>query len=243
MRIKVFAYANDGNTAILKTISEVEHLENTNLYYKLIRSDDYFGDYYSLYVPLDIDKNMFFCCEKRMGRSFDEVKKFYYDHEKIWNKDGVINTITECVEYGYYTGRLEILLCNTLGFTELAKKCVINRQKIIDIRKKEQAEREAEAERLEQEKQKKEELEKEQKIATATDKFCKGLDISGKDFELLCKKYDVELNIRFLGWLREHCGSIVFKNIENYGYRCRPGHKSTTAHNYILKLVTKLGIA
>lgn len=122
--------------------------------------------------------------------------------------EGELARIEIACENGTWTSNADIYFCELMGKRELAERARKNRAAIYEQR---EHERSAEAEREAAEQRAREAAEKEAR-ARQTEKAERSLRagdlISPADFELLAEKYGVKLPAKFVGWLREHCGSI-----------------------------------
>ena len=95
-----------------------------------------------------------------------------------------------------------------MGNRELAEKARKNRAAIYEQRDHEGYEEE-QRRLAEQRAYEAAEREKEARWTKQAEQSLRaGHYISPSDFELLAEKYGVKLPVKFVGWLREHCGSI-----------------------------------
>lgn len=171
----------------------------------------------------------------------ERAAKFFLD------KDGELDRIKTAIEAGSWTSNGEALFCELCGEFELAERVRENRAA---IRAKKEAERVAEQEREEREKAERaaaEQREQEQQLEQAERDLRAGKYITAAHFEQLAERYGVNLPIKLVGWLREHCGSIRLKADADCGgyftqYYYDKGHKSTSIGTYGDKLGRAMAI-
>ena len=92
-----------------------------------------------------------------------------------------------------------------------------------------------------------EQREHEQQLEQAERDLRAGKYITAAHFEQLAERYGVNLPIKLVGWLREHCGSIRLKADADCGgyftqYYYDKGHKSTSIATYGNKLGKAMAI-
>lgn len=163
------------------------------------------------------------------------------------DKGGEIDRIKTAIEEGSWTSNGEALFCELCGEFELAERVRENRAA---IRAKKEAERVAEQEREERKKAERaatEQREHEQQLEQAERDLRAGKYITAAHFEQLAERYGVNLPIKLVGWLREHCGSIRLKADADCGgystqYYYDKGHKSTSIATYGDKLGKAMGL-
>lgn len=163
------------------------------------------------------------------------------------DKDGELDRIKTAIEAGTWTSNGDAFFCELCGEFELAERVRENRAA---IRAKKEAERVAELEREEREKAERaaaEQREQEQQLEQAERDLRAGKYITAAHFEQLAERYGVNLPIKLVGWLREHCGSIRLKADADCGgyftqYYYDKGHKSTSIATYGDKLGKAMAI-
>lgn len=163
------------------------------------------------------------------------------------DKDGELDRIKTAIEAGTWTSNSDAFFCELCGEFELAERVRENRAA---IRAKKEAERVAELEREEREKAERaaaEQREQEQQLEQAERDLRAGKYITAAHFEQLAERYGVNLPIKLVGWLREHCGSIRLKADADCGgyftqYYYDKGHKSTSIATYGNKLGKAMAI-
>lgn len=163
------------------------------------------------------------------------------------DKDGELDRIKTAIEAGTWTSNGDAFFCELCGEFELAERVRENRAA---IRAKKEAERVAELEREEREKAERaaaEQREHEQQLEQAERDLRAGKYITAAHFEQLAERYGVNLPIKLVGWLREHCGSIRLKADADCGgyftqYYYDKGHKSTSIATYGNKLGKAMAI-
>lgn len=163
------------------------------------------------------------------------------------DKDGELDRIKTAIEAGTWTSNGDAFFCELCGEFELAERVRENRAA---IRAKKEADRVAEQEREEREKAERaaaEQREHEQQLEQAERDLRAGKYITAAHFEQLAERYGVNLPIKLVGWLREHCGSIRLKADADCGgyftqYYYDKGHKSTSIATYGDKLGKAMAI-
>lgn len=163
------------------------------------------------------------------------------------DKGGEIDRIKTAIEAGTWTSNGDAFFCELCGEFELAERVRENR---VAIRAKKEAERVAEQEREERKKAERaatEQREHEQQLEQAERDLRAGKYITAAHFEQLAERYGVNLPIKLVGWLREHCGSIRLKADADCGgyftqYYYDKGHKSTSIATYGNKLGKAMAI-
>lgn len=163
------------------------------------------------------------------------------------DKDGELDRIREAISTGKWVSNGDALFCELCGEFVLAAQVRTARAAYRAKQEREQKEREAQEEKEEQEREEAEQREHEQQLEQAERDLRAGKYISAAHFEQLANKYGVSLPIKFVGWLREWCGSICLKTDTEYGgyitsYYYTKGHKSTSISTYGNKLGKAMAI-
>ena len=163
------------------------------------------------------------------------------------DKDGELDRIREAIAAGTWTSNGDAFFCELCGEFELAAQVRTARAEYRAKQEQEQKEREARDEKEKQERDEAERQEREQQLEQAERDLRAGLFISPAYFEQLAEKYGVSLPIKFVGWLREHCGSIRLEAHPECGgyftqYYYDKGHKSTSIATYGDKLGKAMAI-
>ena len=172
----------------------------------------------------------------------ERAAKFFLD------VNGELDRIREAIEAGTWTSNGDAYFCELCGEFELAAKVRTARAAYREKQEQERKERKAREEKEKQEREEAERQEREQQIEQAERDLRAGLFISPAYFEQLAEKYNVSLPIKFVGWLREWCGSICLKTDTEYGgYRTQyylkdKRHKSTSIGTYGDKLGRAMAI-
>ncbi len=122
--------------------------------------------------------------------------------------EGELARIETACENGTWTSNADIYFCELMGKRELAERARQNRAAIYEQRDREKYEEE-QRRLAEQRAYEAAEREKRARWAEQAEQSLRvGHYISPSDFELLAEKYGIKLPVKFVGWLREHCGSI-----------------------------------
>lgn len=163
------------------------------------------------------------------------------------DKDGELDRIKTAIEAGTWTSNGDAFFCELCGEFVLAAQVRTARAAYRAKQEREQKEREAREEKEKQERDEAERQEREQQLEQADRDLRAGKYISAAHFEQLANKYGVSLPIKFVGWLREWCGSICLKTDTEYGgyitsYYYTKGHKSTSISTYGNKLGKAMAI-
>ena len=171
----------------------------------------------------------------------ERAAKFFLD------VNGELDRIREAIAAGTWTSNADALFCEFCGEFVLAAQVRTARAAYRAKQEQEQKEREAREEKEKQERDEAERQEREQKLEQAEQNLRAGKFIAAAHFEQLAEKYNVSLPIKFVGWLREWCGSICLKTDTEYGgyitsYYYTKGHKSTSIATYGEKLGKAMGI-
>ena len=121
---------------------------------------------------------------------------------------GELARIETACENGTWTSNADIYFCELMGKSELAKRARTNRAAIYKQQDREGYEEEQRQLAEQRAYEAKEREEQARWTEQAEQSLRSGNFISSFEFELLAKKYGVKLHAKFVGWLREHCGSI-----------------------------------
>lgn len=195
----------------------------------------------------------------RLNDDYDinELKERLLNISKL-NKQDFYNLIINSINNNMWVVQTHLDFAYVyFGLTkEMYIKAMENKQNIRRKREEEDIayKKEIEEKRIKREQQEAEEQEK--LINEAEIKFKNKKFITNTEFELLCKKHNIKLPIKFIGWLREHCGDIkcVKKytlqeiNEIHYIYKYEvlyyrdKGNKSTKMGDYINLLAETLNI-
>ena len=249
--MKILKYKNDGITAITanKTLTQI----NNNLYcYKEI--DDYNDITYYYYIKCNNG-----ICYPLM-RSRYELTARDIEQLKNYNEQDILQNMAQREEKGKFINNIDILFCNLLGLPELVKHYTEYRELYIKMLEQERKEEEQKRKGLEQVKQEQEKQKALEQLQKAEQDFKNNKEITPANFKNLCKKYNITIPIKVLGWLDQHCGYISAKKWDNeqllkqYGYipnfttnydikyYCHKGHNSTSIASLIDKLATAMNI-
>lgn len=237
--MRILKYKNDGITAITanKTLTQISN----NLYcYEEI--DEYDNITYYYYIKCNNG-----ICYPLM-RSRYELTARDIEQLKDYNEQDILQNMAQREEKGKFINNIDILFCNLLGLPELANHYKEYREIYLKLQKREQEE---------QEQKKQKALEQ---LQTAEQDFKNNKEITPANFKNLCKKYNITIPIKVLGWLDQHCGYISAKKWDNeqllkeYGYIPNfttnydiryyhtRGHNSTSIASIIDKLATAMNI-
>ena len=171
----------------------------------------------------------------------ERAAKFFLD------VNGELDRIREAIAAGTWTSNADAYFCELCGEFVLAAQVRTARAAYRAKQEQEQKEREAREEKEKQERDEAERQEREQQLEQAERDLRAGKYITAFSFEQLANKYGVSLPIKFVGWLREWCGSICLKTDTEYGgyitsYYYTKGHKSTSISTYGNKLGKAMAI-
>ena len=171
----------------------------------------------------------------------ERAAKFFLD------VNGELDRIREAIAAGTWTSNADALFCELCGEFVLAAQVRTARAAYRAKQEQKQKEREAREGKEKQERDEAERQEREQQLEQAERDLRAGKYISAAHFEQLANKYGVSLPIKFIGWLREWCGSICLKTDKEYGgyitsYYYTKGHKSTSISTYGDKLGRAMAI-
>ena len=163
------------------------------------------------------------------------------------DKDGELDRIREAISTGKWVSNGDVLFCEMHGEFALAEQTRAARAAYRIKREQERKEQEEREEKERQERAAAEQREREQQLEQAERDLRAGKYITAFSFEQLANKYGVSLPIKFVGWLREWCGSICLKTDTEYGgyitsYYYTKGHKSTSISTYGNKLGKAMAI-
>lgn len=248
--MRILKYKNDGITAM--TANKILTQISNNLYcYEEI--DDYDNITYYYYIKCNNG-----ICYPLM-RSRYELTARDIEQLKDYNEQDILQNMAQREEKGKFINNIDILFCNLLGLPELVKHYTEYRElyiKMLEQERKEEQKRKG-SEQVKQEQEKQKALEQLQK---AEQDFKNNKEITPANFKNLCKKYNITIPIKVLGWLDQHCGYISAKKWDNeqllkqYGYipnfttnydikyYCHKGHNSTSIASLIDKLATAMNI-
>lgn len=163
------------------------------------------------------------------------------------DKDGELDRIKTAIEAGTWTSNADALLCELCGKPDLAAKVRANRAAYKARQAKEEQQRAAEEEQRRKTEAEAEQKRKTEELEQAERDLRAGKYITAAHFEQLAERYGVNLPIKLVGWLREHCGSIRLKADADCGgyftqYYYDKGHKSTSIGTYGDKLGRAMAI-
>ena len=164
------------------------------------------------------------------------------------DKDGELERIREAIAAGTWTSNGDALFCELCGEPDLAAKVRANREAYKARQAEEEQRRAAEEEQRRKTEAEAEQKRKTEELEQAEQNLRAGKFITAAHFEQLAEKYNVSLPIKFVGWLREWCGSICLKTDTEYGgYRTQyylkdKRHKSTSIGTYGDKLGRAMAI-
>ena len=171
----------------------------------------------------------------------ERAAKFFLD------VNGELDRIREAISTGKWVSNGDVLFCEMHGEFALAEQTRAARAAYRAKQEQKQKEREAREEKEKQERDEAERQEREQQLEQAERDLRAGKFITAAHFEQLANKYGVSLPIKFVGWLREWCGSICLKTDTEYcgyitSYYYTKGHKSTSISTYGNKLGKAMAI-
>lgn len=172
----------------------------------------------------------------------ERAAKFFLD------VNGELDRIREAIAAGTWTSNGDALFCELCGKPDLAAKVRANREAYKARQAEEEQRRAAEEEQRRKEEAEAEQKRKAEELEQAEQNLRAGKFITAAHFEQLAEKYNVSLPIKFVGWLREWCGSICLKTDKEYGgYRTQyylkdRRHKSTSVGTYGDKLGRAMAI-
>ena len=163
------------------------------------------------------------------------------------DKDGELDRIREAISTGKWVSNGDVLFCELHGEFALAEQTRAARGAYQAKREQERKEQEEREEKERQELLAAERREQEKRLEQAESDLRAGKYITASHFEQLAERYGVALPIKFVGWLREHCGSIRLEAHPECGgyftqYYYDKGHKSTSIATYGDKLGKAMGI-
>lgn len=169
--------------------------------------------------------------------------------------EGKLERIRQAIAAKSWTSNADAFFCEMVGQSELADEVRKNRAAIYEQRAREEQEHREKDEAEQRAREEAEQRKRLEEIEQAERNLRAGEFITPQGFELLAEKYGVKLPIKFVGWLREHCGKI---KIEQYSdedkqkyiligkyntlYYHSKGHKSTAIYDYADKLAEAVGI-
>lgn len=161
--------------------------------------------------------------------------------------NGELDRIREAIAAGTWTSNADALFCELCGEFVLAEQTRAARAAYRIKREQERKEQEEREEKERQERAAAEQREQEQQLEQAERDLRAGKYITAAHFEQLAERYGVNLPIKLVGWLREHCGSIRLKADADCGgyftqYYYDKGHKSTSIATYGDKLGKAMAI-
>lgn len=244
--MKIIRYKNDGNTVefINKSLTqyngnvcgyEVQEQYSTTVYL-------YIFDGKELAYPL--------CTTNKNNITAEALEKY-----SKWDYNTIISMLEDKTQKGGWTGLLDIDYAKFYGQKELAEKMIANRQNILAKREAEEKAEQLARQEREAKRKEEEEAEKQAKIENGITALKNGKRITAEQFELIAERHKITLPIKFVGWLREFCGTVEITRhnevlpsgviwVDKYKtiYSCTPKHKSTTIFKYADKIAEAIGI-
>lgn len=250
--MKILKYKNDGNTVevINKTLTQA----NGNVYY-YEDMDKSWNDckHYHYFLKCNND-----VCYPLTDARYNPISTATFETWKSKNENAVFEFLEKEIEQNHYINNLQILFCELQGNTELANRCKEQKAKVLKEREEERKQEETER-KAREEQEEKNRLEQEQKdLEQAYTSIKTKNELSATQFEKLCNDLHINLPIKFIGWLREFCGTIYIKQrnreeiIKKYGYYPNftyqfettyyytKGHRSTSLAKYADMLAEKV---
>ncbi|MCM1220784.1 MAG: hypothetical protein NC548_40465 [Lachnospiraceae bacterium] len=258
--MKIIKYKQDGKTAVLKTVRNLQKLcsvHGKDFYCSPVEKDERLTDYYyqiggtvDLLDRLDVNAWNTPEYVKELLRDMTEETLSGYAPNKVQ----IIERLKTAVKNKKWTSNGDALFCESVGERELAdairrnRKEYRERQRKADAEESERKERERVA-RMEAEKQERLELLNEAKTSVLSEQ-----PITAKQFELLAEDCGIALPAKLVGWIRKYCKSIHITKqpeppkglewVEKYrvSYRYTNRHKSTSVFKYAERIAEYLGL-
>lgn len=249
-------YKQDYTTACKKQLRDAEHIgtaANGAEVYAVV-PDPNWADHRAWYYTMNgsipglckkIDANPYVTPEQMREQleamTEERAAKIFLD------VNGELDRIREAIAAGTWTSNGDALFCELCGEFVLAAQVRTARAAYRAKQEQGQKEREAREEKEKQERDEAERQEREQQLEQAERDLRAGKYITAAHFEQLAERYGVNLPIKLVGWLREHCGSIRLKADADCGgyftqYYYDKGHKSTSIATYGDKLGKAMAI-
>lgn len=163
--------------------------------------------------------------------------------------------LEDITQKGGWTGLRDIDYAKFYGQKELAEKMIANRQNILDKREAEKKAEQLARQEREAKRKEEEEAEKQAKIKNGITALKNGKSITAEQFELIAERHNITLPIKFIGWLREFCGTVeitkynevlpdgvIYEDKYRTTYTHTPKHKSTTIFKYADKIAEAIGL-
>lgn len=247
-------YAKDGVTAGKKQLRGAEYIGKAANGAEIYGKSNERGDYWAYFYTVTGIADMVASAPISGWRTPEDVRGILANTtadaaDKAFPcLDTLLSHVALAVERGNWTSNAEALLCELCGKPDLAAKVRANREAYKARQAKEEQRREAEAEQRRREEADAEQKRKAEELEQAEQNLRAGKFITATHFEQLAEKYNVSLPIKFVGWLREWCGSICLKTDTEYGgYRTQyylkdKRHKSTSIGTYGDKLGRAMAI-
>ena len=240
---KILRYKNNGND--IEMVNKKLILAYGNVYFNDSKSYD--DEERKNYYVLSDDKKFAYPLIENTRLPQSQILESLTQNN--YSQKTTCNFFDSKITNNGYINNLDILFAENCGKNDLVVR-MRNYKNNWHIEKnqrelKEHQAKEKQEELENQEKLKAKELKKQNDIKTAYEKIKNQKKLTATEFELLCNIENIKLPIKFLGWLREHCGSIKIENhksdISEYvvgtnsyytSYMYNKGHKSTSIYKY-----------
>lgn len=250
--MRILKYKSDRNTPTLanKQLSQLEG----NLYY-YTETDEYNNDEYNYYIKCKND--IYYPLGRTRNNLLDNE---YIDKYKNYNEKNIFELLASKDNNGQFINKLDILFCELMGENELVKHYTEYRENYLKEKELQRQEEERQKQLKELQRQEQEKQKALEQLQKAEQDFKNNKEITPANFKNLCKKYNITIPIKVLGWLDQHCGYISAKKWDNeqllkeYGYIpnfttkydikyfYKKGHNSTSIASIIDKLATAMNI-
>lgn len=247
-------YEKDGVTACKKQLRGAEYIGKAANGAEIYGKANERGDYWEYYYTVTGLADMVASAPIGGWRTPEEVRGILANTtadaagKAFPCLDAFLAHVALAVERCDWTSNADALLCELCGKPDLAAKVRANRAAYKARQAKEEQQREAAEEQRRKEEAEAEQKRKAEELEQAEQNLRAGKFITAAHFEQLAEKYNVSLPIKFVGWLREWCGSICLKTDTEYGgYRTQyylkdKRHKSTSIGTYGDKLGRAMAI-
>lgn len=171
-----------------------------------------------------------------------------FDRLKDKDEKAVFQALENKILQNGYIKNIDILFCELLRNSELATRCKAQQAKA----RAERAEQEAKARQQEEEREEQARKQRQaEELQEAYNRLKTKNAIDATQFEMLCNDAEICLPAKFVGWLRNFCGTISIKQREKddkeqylYQYQTEyyytKGHDSTSIRKYADMLAAKV---
>lgn len=241
---------NQAHCKQLKDLKQLSTAHGVDFFYRVEEdeNDKYSDKYYYYFYTVNgmpnyvrqININMFADVESVFKTltvlSTDETRFL----KTFPDKQGLLTDIKNAVTAKQWTSNADALFCELAGDFELAERVRKNRAEYIERQEAEEAQKRAEEKARDEEEAKAKAQKQKETEEKAISDFANNKKIDADMFLTLCKRYNITVPIKTIGYINDNVGYVVVRmqnGVEDYVYGVKnTKRKSKSAFLYIEKL-------